>query len=192
LAQSWQLTGETRFLEGCRALLDSWFVQCPYPLGVNWTSSLEHALRLVNWSLAWHLVGGDKSQLFAGEQGEAFRQRWLRVIYQHCHFIAGHLSLHSSANNHLLGEYLGLLVGSVTWPMWRESESWQRVASAGFVAESLRQNGADGVNREQAVYYQHQVMEMMLIAGMLCRANAVRLAEDFWLRLERLWSFWLR
>ncbi len=33
LAQAWALTGEPRYAEGCRALLESWFEQCPYPLG---------------------------------------------------------------------------------------------------------------------------------------------------------------
>ncbi len=189
LAQAWRLTGDARFAEGCRTLLDSWFAQCPYPLGAHWTSSLEHGIRLVNWSFAWHLLGGDASPLFLGDGGGAFRGRWLRSIFQHCHFIAGHFSLHSSANNHLLGEYLGLLIGSLTWPLWPESRRWRETARAGFEREALRQNGADGVNREQAFYYQHQVMDMMLIAGLACRANGTGLGAGYWERLERMMEF---
>ena len=47
LAQAWHLTREERYLAGCRTLLESWFNQCPYPRGVNWCVSLEHAVRLV-------------------------------------------------------------------------------------------------------------------------------------------------
>ncbi|MBI4740020.1 MAG: alginate lyase family protein [Betaproteobacteria bacterium] len=189
LAQAWHLAGDARFAEGCRTLLDSWFAQCPYPLGAHWTSSLEHGIRLVNWSFAWHLLGGDASPLFLGDGGGAFRGRWLRCIFQHCHFIAGHFSRHSSANNHLLGEYLGLLTGALTWPLWPESRRWRETARAGFEREALRQNGADGVNREQAFYYQHQVMDMMLIAGLICRANGAGLGAEYWERLERMMEF---
>ena len=62
LAQAWHLTSDIRYCRACRTLLDSWFEQCPYPRGPNWTSSLEHAVRLINWSFAWHLLGGDQSK----------------------------------------------------------------------------------------------------------------------------------
>lgn len=189
LAQAWRLSGETKYLEGCQCLLDSWFEQCPYPLGVNWVSSLEHSVRLMNWCFAWHLLGGDESPLFDGEAGEAFRGRWLRSVFEHCHFIAGHFSLYSSANNHLLGEFMGLLVGAVTWPMWPESEGWKKVGLEGFESEALRQNGLDGVNREQAVYYQHEVMDMMLLCGLICRANGIQFGAAYWERLECLMGF---
>ena len=189
LAQSWQLTGELKYLEGCKTLLDSWFEQCPYPMGVNWVSSLELSVRLVNWSFAWHLLGGDKSPLFSGIDGAEFRNRWLRFVFQHCHFIAGHFSRYSSANNHLLGEYMGLMVGTLTWPMWSESANWKRTAVQGFETEALRQNGPDGVNREQAVYYQYEVMDMMVLCGLIGRANGVEFNPAFWQCLEHLMEF---
>jgi hypothetical protein len=189
LAQAWRLTGEARYADGVRTLLDSWFDQCPYPHGVHWTSSLEHAVRLLNWYFTWHLLGGDASPLFEGAHGKAFRSRWQTVIGQHCHFIAGHLSLYSSANNHLLGEYLGLLVGSVGWPLWPRSTSWREVAVCGLEQEALRQNARDGVNREQAFYYHHEVAHMMMLAGLIGRANGVSFSAEFWQRLRDMLSF---
>ncbi len=70
------------------------------------------------------------SPLFDGEEGAAFRARWLTSIFQHCHFIAGHLSRHSSANNHLLGEATGLFIAASTWPMWELSAGWRATAHA--------------------------------------------------------------
>ncbi len=189
LAQAYRLTGDLLYAEGCRTLVESWVAACPYPLGPNWTSSLEHSIRLVNWSFAWGLLGGDASPLFEGQSGRAFRETWLGSVRQHLHFIAGHFSKHSSANNHLLGEYLGLFVGSLTWPLWSESARWRAVAAKGFEEQALIQNAPDGVNREQAVYYQHEVMDMMLIAGLAARANGMDFAPPYWKRLERLCDF---
>jgi hypothetical protein len=189
LAQAWHLTGEERYALGCRTLLESWFSQCPYPRGINWCVSLEHAVRLVNWSFAWFLLGGDQSALFAGEAGQAFRARWLESIYQHCHFIPRHWSRHSSANNHLLGEATGLFVGALTWPLWRESAEWARQSRTELEREALAQTYADGVNKEQAIWYHHAVADMMLVAGLLARANEQDFAPEYWARLEVMLEF---
>jgi Heparinase II/III-like protein/Heparinase II/III N-terminus len=189
LAQAWHLTHEERYAFGCRTLLDSWFSQCPYPRGVNWCASLEHAVRLVNWSFAWFLLGAEQSILFADGEGRAFRARWLDSIYRHCHFIPRHWSRHSSANNHLLGEATGLFVAASTWPLWRESAEWERQARAELAREALAQTFADGVNKEQAIWYHHAVADMMLVAGLVARANAKDFGQDYWARLEVMLEF---
>jgi hypothetical protein len=189
LAQAWHLTREERYALGCRTLLDSWFSQCPYPRGVNWCVSLEHAVRLVNWSFAWFLLGGDAAVIFEGEAGQAFRQRWLESIYQHCHFIPRHWSRHSSANNHLLGEATGLFVAALTWPLWRASAEWERQARAELEREALAQTFADGVNKEQAIWYHHAVADMMLVAGLVARANDRDFGKEYWGRLEVMLEF---
>lgn len=189
LAQAYHLSGDMRYAEGVQILLESWFDQCPYPFGVNWTSSLELAIRLVNWSFTWHLLGGEHSPLFISESGQQFKRRWLDSIYQHSHFIAGYLSRHSSANNHLFGELMGLLVAAITWPYWRESGRWQRQAYVELENEAIKQNAADGVNREQAVYYQHEVIDMMLICWIIGRANGIDFSQNFIARLERMLEF---
>ena len=189
LAQAWHLTREPHYLAACRSLLESWIEQCPYPLGVQWTSSLEHSVRVVNWAFAWQLIGGEHSEVFAGDAGQAFKSRWLASIYQHCRFIAGHFSRYSSANNHLLGEYMGLLVASLTWPLWPESSRWQATAMSGFEREALLQNAADGVNREQAIWYHHEVADMMLLCGLVARANGREFSRAYWQRFECMLEF---
>lgn len=189
LAQAYHLSGEQLYADGARRLLASWFEQCPYPLGPNWTSSLEHSVRLVNWAFAWHLLGGNDASIFRGAAGQAFKARWMVSVFQHCHFIAGHFSLHSSANNHLLGEYMGLFVGCITWPLWPESGRWKLLAQQGLEREALLQNCSDGVNREQATWYHHEVADMMLLCGVLGRANGAEFSAAFWQRLEAMLEF---
>jgi hypothetical protein len=189
LAQAYAITGRADFSHGARTLIRSWIEQCPWPLGVHWSSSLELAIRLLNWSAAWNLLGGYASPLFEGDDGRAFRDQWLGSVYRHCRFIDGHLSRHSSANNHLLGEWMGLFVASLTWPCWPDSARWQARAREGFETEMLAQNAPDGVNREQAVYYHHEVADMMLIAGLAGRAHGVELSSACWQRLEAMMDF---
>jgi hypothetical protein len=181
LAQAWRCSGEQRYRDGARTLLLSWLDQCPYPQGVHWASSLELGVRLLNWCAAW--------QLLDGEIDGDWRQRWLNAIYKHCHFISRHLSRHSSANNHLLGEYMGLYVASLQWPCWPESARWRAVAERGLREQGMEQNWEDGVNKEQAIYYHHEVMDMMLLCQLAAQANDSSFPPDWLLRLEHMADF---
>lgn len=187
LAQAWALTGESRHALGARRLLASWFDQCPYPMGVHWTSSLEHAVRLMNWSVAWQLLDG--SPAFDGDEGAAFRQRWLGFIYLHQRFIAGHFSRHSSANNHLFGEYMGLFIGALTWPCWPESARWEQLGRAGLEAEAPKQTASDGVNLEQGIWYHHEVADMMLLTSRAALAAGRGMSAGYLQRLESMLVF---
>jgi hypothetical protein len=187
LAQAWHLCRDERYAQGCVTLLQSWFQQCPYPLGPNWTSSLEHAVRLVNWSVAWRLLDG--AAIFEGAQGEDFRKRWLDAVYLHLGFVAGHLSRHSSANNHLLGELMGVFIGTACWPLWPECARWHAQAAREFQREALLQNSPDGVNREQATWYHHEVADMMLLVGLHARAQGEEFEPAYWQRLESMLEF---
>lgn len=189
LAMAYRLSGELKYAQGVQTLLESWWRQCPYSLGANWSSALELALRLVSWSHAWQLLGGIDSVLFQGADGQAFLQRWLASIYQHCHFIAGHFSRHSSANNHLFGELTGLHVAALTWPCWPESAAWLAQTERELEQQALLQNGPDGVNREQAIYYQHTVADEMLLCLLAGRANRRPRSAAFLQRLVTMLEF---
>jgi hypothetical protein len=189
LAQAWHLSQEERYLAGARLMLTSWFDQNPYPMGVNWTSSLELGIRLVNWSFAWHLFGGSQSRLFQGAEGARLKNVWLDCIYQHCFFISRHFSRHSSANNHIIGEYAGLFIGAVTWPFWKESRRWIDIARRGLEREMLVQNAPDGGNREQAFWYQHEVADMFILCSLVGRANGVDFSDRYESRLEAILAF---
>jgi hypothetical protein len=189
LAQAWHLTGDEKYSNSCRNLLESWFDQCPYGRGPNWTSSLEHGVRLTNWAYAWSLLGGEAAPVFRCSDGGRFRLRWLSVIYQHCRFISSQLSRYSSANNHLLGEYMGLFVGGTIWPMWSESAHWRDLGKSGLEKEARIQNGTDGVNLEQALWYHHEVADMLLLCGLIGRANGVTFSNEYWQRIEAMLEF---
>jgi hypothetical protein len=189
LAQAYALGGDPRHLRVLREHLDSWIAACPYGLGVNWCSSLEAAIRLINWSIAWQLAGGTDSPLFAGADGEAFRRRWLGSVYQHARFVRGYFSRHSSANNHLIGEAAGLYIASLTWPCWPRLRRWRALAQRILEREALAQNSADGVNLEQAVCYQQFVLDFLLLALLAGLRADERFSAAYWQRIAAMLEF---
>jgi len=189
LAQAYYLSRNQRYLDCIAIHLNSWMDQSPYLMGPNWTSSLEMGIRLINWSFVWHLVGGFNSQLFLGASGHTLKNRWLATVYQHAHFVQENFSRFSSANNHLIGEAAGLFVATTTWPCWRDFELWQKVAYNELVREILLQNSEDGVNREQATFYQQFVLDFLLIAMLVGRANGVKFPRSYWDRIEAMLGY---
>ncbi len=185
LAQAWLVDGDPAWLHALAGQLRGWLDQCPPLVGPNWTSALELGIRLVNWSLLWQLLGGDASAVFAGTAGRRLRTDWLHSIHAHCAYIERHLSRHSSANNHLIGELAGLLAGATTWPCWRASRRWRALAVAGLEREAQLQYSPDGVNREQAFAYHVFSAEFLFVAALCGPA----LSPAYWLVLQKALRF---
>src|SRR6185436_17396116 len=92
LAQAYALSRERRYFDVLRVQLESWLDACPFRRGANWTSALEAAIRLINWSSAWQLLGGANSPLFDGTDGARLQRRWLDSVYQHAQFVSANFS----------------------------------------------------------------------------------------------------
>lgn len=149
--------------------LDCWLQDNPYLCGVNWTSSLELGLRVISWSLLYPRI---EYQLTCDTN---LVRRWLDSLYLHLQRIHQHRSAYSSANNHLIGELVGLYVGAVCFPLWCESRNWAMEARELLEREIQAQISEDGINREQAMSYHLFTLELLLLAY----AIAKNLGEPF-------------
>ncbi len=163
--------------------IDSWLQANPYLCGVNWTSSLELAERVISWALLYPRIADHVAS------DEDFRQRWLDSIYLHLRHIANKLSLHSSANNHLIGELVGLFVGASCFDFWAECSAWRSVAQKSLEREIRLQVGEDGVNREQATSYHLFTMELLLLAFAVGRNTRSPFSDEYAQRLRRMAGF---
>lgn len=163
--------------------VQSWLRDNPYLSGVNWTSSLELALRVISWALLYPALTND-----VGSDGD-FRDRWLASIYLHLSRIASRLSLFSSANNHLIGELVGLYVGASCFPFWGECAAWRNFAHQSLEREVLLQVSSDGVNREQAMSYHLFTLELLLLAFVVGRNCGRSFSDTYAGRLRAMLNF---
>ncbi len=163
--------------------LDSWLHANPYLRGVHWTSSLELAERLLSWALLYPRIAEHVAR------DRSFRERWLGSIYLHLARIARKLSLYSSANNHLIGELVGLFVGSSCFDFWPNCSGWRDLARRSLEREIRIQVGEDGVNREQAISYHLFTLELFLLAFTIGRNTASPFSEGYAQRLRLMAEF---
>lgn len=189
LAQAYALDGDRRYLDRLGQLLRSWLDACPYARGANWSSPVEHGIRLINWSILWGLIGAERSPLFADEQGQLLLQRWLGSIYQHMRFASDNYSKYSSADNHLIGEAAGVYVAAQIWDRWASSRQMRLEAKAILERETALQFAPDGVNLEQSSCYHKFSLQFLLAAGLCGRVNGDDLSPGFWTRIEAAITF---
>src|SRR5687767_8035431 len=67
LVRAWLYTGEQRWLDEAIGQWRDWQRQNPYPLGINWTSTLEVAFRLLSWTWIDYLTGTSPPESFRRE-----------------------------------------------------------------------------------------------------------------------------
>ncbi|MDN3513890.1 MAG: heparinase II/III family protein [Candidatus Brocadia sp.] len=180
LAKAFYLTGNEDYKKEVCDQVDSWIKTNPYLRGVNWTSSLELAIRLISWSWVWN---------FLRQIDDDFRKRWLVSIYQHCKFISEKFSKYSSANNHLIGEAAGLFIASIVWPFEVQSKRWQNKSYNILIDEIEKQNYEDGVNKEQAVSYQQFVLDFFILSGLLGERNGVHFPQRYWNLIGKMMEY---
>ena len=183
LARGFRATGDARYATAAAAQLESWLDQCPFGRGMNWRSPLELAIRLVNWVWTLDLLEG--SDAVAGP----FRERVFHSAWLHLREISRKLSRGSSANNHVIGEAVGLFIGAAYFHGFAESRGWMEESAALLEREIVAQTYADGGNREQAFAYHLFVLEFFLLAGLCGRWSGREFTAGYWSQVEKMLEF---
>jgi len=186
LAQAWHLTHEPRYAMAA-ARCSTPVRTIPYLMGVHVTSSLEHAIRLLNWSFAWHLLAATRRRC-SSAAGKAFRTTLAHQRLSTLPLYRRHFSRFSSANNHLLGELAGLFVAATTWPLWKQSQRWQRRAQEELVREALKQTTSDGVIASRRFGITTKWPISCSLPALVARANGP-ISAPYWRRLETMLEF---
>ena len=110
LAKAYWLTGDDKFAREIFAQWTHWHKQNPYPIGMNWASSLEVGYRSLSW--IWTVFLLQECPLFTNE----LRKQWQAALDLSGRHIETYLSTYFSPNTHLLGEALALFFLGTLFP----------------------------------------------------------------------------
>lgn len=168
LARAWRLTGDDRYAAAAGRHLGSFLEQNPPGLGIHWRVGLELGMRLTSWAWAVEFLRG--APVATAELGGALEAS----VAAHLAQLERYPSLHSSANNHLIGELAGLVVGGLAFPRVPGASDRAERALADLGAELGRQVHADGIDAEQATAYGGFVLDLVLPVV----ASLTRLGRD--------------
>ena len=171
LAKAYRLTGDARFAAELKSLCEDWRRKNPYPLGMNWTSTLEVAFRALAWTWAAFLLEGtaaDSVEFQAGVARDIARAGW---------YIRRFLSTYFSPNTHLLGEGVALFILGARHPGLPDSADWRETGWRIVCEEARNQVRADGMHSEQSTYYHVYALDFFLHARLIAGRNGVAVPQ---------------
>ncbi len=128
LALAWRAGGEDAHAARAGRWLDDFVAANPLGRGIHHTSGIEMAIRVATVTATLGLLG---ERARGPRLGAA-----LGLLAQQALFCRDHLSLGSSANNHLLAEYAAMTLAGATWPTLREGAALLARGHAGSSARS--------------------------------------------------------
>jgi len=178
LGKAYRLTSDQKFAVELFSQWHHWHAENPYPIGINWASSLEVAFRSLSWLWVYFLLA-DSAGMPTG-----FRRSWLRGLAIAGRHIDRYLSSYFSPNTHLLGEAVALFFIGTLCPEIAEAERWQQRGWKIVLQEADRQVRADGLHFEQSLYYHVYALDFFLHAGVLASLNQIAVPSRFDRTLE--------
>jgi len=179
LAKAYRLTHDARYADETLRQWRHWQAENPYPIGINWSSSLEVAMRSMSWLWTIHLLHGARGIY-------DLRAEWLRSLALHGRHIERYLSTYFSPNTHLLGEGVGLFFLGILCPELDAAKRWELLGWRIILRESERQIRKDGFHFEQSTYYHVYALDFFLHAVVLASLNNVQVPKPLEDRIEKM------
>lgn len=173
LAKAWCLSGEKRYIKELTVQWYSWQRTNPYPIGINWASSLEVAFRSLSWIWILHLLEG------CPEIPASFETDLLHGLAHNGRYIGRYLSTYFSPNTHLLGEAVALFFIGTLCPQIPSAGRWKANGWRIVLREAERQVRPDGVYFEQSLYYHVYALDLLLYARILAACNQIEIPGNF-------------
>ena len=173
LAKAYRLTGDQNFAAELFRQWEHWHTKNPYPIGINWASSLEVAFRSLSWIWVYFLLADSPALPMA------FRRSWQRSLAISGRHIETYLSTYFSPNTHLLGEAVALFFIGVLCPEISSAERWQKRGWEIILQQAARQVREDGWHFEQSTYYHVYALDLFLHSAILASLNHIPLPPEF-------------
>ncbi len=165
LGRAYRLTGDEKYAQAFVTLVTDWMQRNPPAWGINWSSALEVAMRLISW--CWALCFFKGSPALSPE----WFQTVLRCLQGHAGFVERNLSRYFSPNTHLTVEALALYYAGTLLPELRGAGRWQALGRTLLLEQLPLQVPEGGVYFEQSTRYQYYTIEIYLHFAILAARN---------------------
>jgi len=182
--QAYLLDGDERWAEGVRAVLDHWIEQNPYAQTVNWSCTMDVALRILSWSWFFRVFHASRAWADRG-----FRERFLCALFLHGDFTLRHFEYSDVNGNHCTADAAGLVFAGLFFGAGREPEAWLERGWGVLLQELPRQVYPDGVDFEASGAYHRLVAELFLLPALYRRACGLELPAAYRERLVAMARF---
>jgi len=169
LGQAYRLTGDEKYAREFASQVSDWIDSNKPEFGVNWSCTMDVAIRACNWIAAYALF--HDSPTF----DNAFLIKFLKSLYQHGLHIRANLEYSEAlTSNHYLANIAGLAYLGAVFPEFREAGDWKTFAEQELVREMEKQVYPDGCDFEASTCYHRLVLELFFFPTLVSVVNDER------------------
>lgn len=182
--QAYLLSRDERYAVAVRDVLEEWMAANPLGFSVNWSCTMEAAMRIFTWTWFFHVFAA--SQAWGKEE---FRLRFLSSLYLHGDFTRRHIEKAEINGNHYTADLAGLVFAGLFFDSVGAASLWASQGWADLCAELPRQVHPDGVDYEASSAYHRLVLELFLWAALYRIAAKQDVPAAYAERLQRMAHF---
>lgn len=187
LGKAYWITKDRKYYIGFKNIIIDWIESNPYCNSVNWTCTMEVAIRSINWIFSYFHFEEEINK------DEIFKQTLLKELELNREYIMFNLENYSKLrNNHYISNLVGLLYIELFLENNNMVFSNKRILK--FVINELEKEMAtqvneDGTSYETSTNYQSLVNELFLHAIMIADMNKLKFSIHFKERLLKAFYF---
>ena len=187
LGQAFQLSGDDRCAREIARELDDFVEANPVGIGINWTCTMDVALRAVSWALALELVHASRA---SRDLDASFWTRAYSALFDHGVFIRGNLeNTYEVTSNHFLSNVVGLWFLGAVFADLDAGAAWTSFARTALEQEIDVQVLPDGADFESSVPYHRLVAELFLGSARLADYRGEPLSVHYRARVRDMVTY---
>ena len=192
LGKAYWITNDEKYALEFKVELEDWIAKNPVEMSVNWTCTMDVAIRVVNLICAYFFFQKSSSIDYK------FWAEFKKSLYLHGRFIYKNLENEAKHNNnHYLSDLAGLIwLGIYFGEFFIEDKEkknnpkeWLRFGLFEFEKEMNKEVNEDGTDYESSTSYHILVTEIFLITTILCNRNNINFSKEYMQKLEKMCGF---
>lgn len=192
LGKAYWLTNDEKYAEEFKTQVEDWIYSNPIEGSVNWTCTMEVAIRAVNLITGYFLFCN--STIINNDFWAAFN----KSLYLHGRFIIKNLEdSEQYKNNHYLSDIIGLVWLGIYFKdfevrdRYRKNGSklWLKIGLEKLKGEVHIQINEDGTDYEAATAYHRLVAEILMYTTILCERNHIYFDATYMNKLRKMCVF---
>jgi len=185
LGKAYWFTGDEKYAREFVNEIKDWIENNPPQYGVNWTCTMDVAIRIINWIWGYYFFKDSP------EVTNEFLIKFIRSLIIHGRHIRANLErgFLKRNGNHYLSGITGLVYLGVMFPEFKEAKEWHEFGIKELISEMKRQVYPDGVDYEGSISYHRLVNELFLSATLLCLENSITFPSWYMMKLEKMIEF---
>jgi uncharacterized heparinase superfamily protein len=184
VGQAYLLNGDERYALEVRAVLEDWMASNPYAHSVNWTCTMEVAMRSLSWTWFFHVFCRSRAWSDA-----TFQSQFLRTLFLHGEFTERYLERSDINGNHFTADAAGLVFVGFFFGQGVAPRRWSADGWSHLCQELPRQVFSDGVDFEASLAYHRLVLELFFLPALFREACGLTVPDAYRGRLIAMARF---